>query len=141
MGYSKRWGSQQFQNLWESGVGFAHSHAQTSGLVTPRVFLPTSILSSAMCLPTNHPFLKPFSSLKKAIIRPRSSMPQSADISSNDLACPRSDLPILISPSSTIHAADMPVTSQIHSTLPAPQHPSLIKSILQMIRLKSLAME
>ncbi|KIK01063.1 hypothetical protein K443DRAFT_678753 [Laccaria amethystina LaAM-08-1] len=59
-----------------------------------------------MCLPTNHPFLKPFSSLKKAITRPRSPTPQS-NFTSNDLTCPRSDPPILIAPSSTIRAANI----------------------------------
>jgi hypothetical protein len=50
-------------------------------------------------------------------------MPQSADIASNDLARPSSDPPILITPSSTIRAADiaMPVTSKILSNLPAPK--------------------
>ncbi|KIJ95350.1 hypothetical protein K443DRAFT_683081, partial [Laccaria amethystina LaAM-08-1] len=80
-----------------------------------------------MCLPTNHPFLKPFSSLKKAITRPRSS----ADIASNDLARHRSDPPILMAPSSTIPAVDiaMPVTSQIPSNLPAPTSTSITHQI------------
>ena len=75
-----------------------------------------------MSIPTNNPLLKPLSSLKKAIARSRSRMPQSADIANNDLAhsC---DLPNLISPSSTIHAADiaMSVTSKKHFNLPAPK--------------------
>ena len=85
-------------------------------------FPSASISSSTMCIPTNHPFLKPFSSLKKAIARSRSPMPQSTDIASNDLARPSSDLPILITPSSTIRAADiaMPVTSKIPSNLHSP---------------------
>ena len=85
------------------------------------VFLSTSISSSTM--PTNHPFLKPFSSLKKAITRLRSRMPQSADIASNDLARPSSDPPILMTPSSTIHAVDiaMAVASKMPFNLPAPK--------------------
>ena len=47
-------------------------------------------------------------------------MPQSADIASNDLSRPSSDPPNLITPSSTIRAADMamPVTSKILLDLP-----------------------
>ena len=72
-----------------------------------------------MCIPTNHPILKPFSSLKKAITK----SPQSADIASDDLARPSSDSPILITPSSVIREADiaMPVTSKIHFNLSAPK--------------------
>jgi hypothetical protein len=108
-------------------LDFRTATPKTSGLATHRIFLLTSILSSTMCLPTNHPFLKPFSSLKKAITRPRSPLPQSTDITSKDLARPRSDLPILITPSSTIHAANiaMPVTGQLHSNLPAPKSRSI----------------
>ena len=71
----------------------------------------------------NFPFLKLLSSLKKAITRSRSLMPQSADIANNDLARPSSDPPILITPSSTIRAADiaMPVNSKILFNVPAPK--------------------
>ena len=89
--------------------------------ILTRLFLSTSISPSTM--PTNHPFLKPFSSLKKAITRLRSRMPQSADIASNDLARPSSDPPILMTPSSTIHAVDiaMAVASKMPFNLPAPK--------------------
>jgi hypothetical protein len=122
-----RRGRQQLQKSWET---LRTATPKTSSLATPRILLPTSTLSSTMCLPTNHPFLKPFSSLKKAIKRPRSPMPQS-DFTSNDLTRPRSDPPILITPSSTIRAADiaMPVTSQIPSNLPAPKSTSITHQI------------
>ncbi|KIJ97279.1 hypothetical protein K443DRAFT_681665 [Laccaria amethystina LaAM-08-1] len=65
-----------------------------------------------MCISTNA-FFKPFSILKEELTRSRSPMPQSADIANNDLARPSSDPLILITPSSTIRAADIaiPVTS------------------------------
>ena len=88
----------------------------------------TSSFSLSSCrltisMPNNHPFLKPFSRLKKAITRSRSPMPQSADVTSHDLARPISDPPTLITPSLTIHAADiaLPVTSKILFNLPAPK--------------------
>ena len=50
-------------------------------------------------------------------------MCQSTDIASNDLVRPTSDPPILITPSSTIRAADIatPVTSKINFDIPAPK--------------------
>ena len=97
--------------------------------VPTRLFLSTSISSSTM--PTNHHFLKPFSSLKKAITRSRSRTPQSADIASNDLARPSSDPPILMTPSSTIHAVDiaMPVASKMPFNLSAPKWISITHQI------------
>ncbi|KIK00092.1 hypothetical protein K443DRAFT_679455, partial [Laccaria amethystina LaAM-08-1] len=75
-----------------------------------------------MRMPTTHPFLKPFCSLKKAITRSRSPMALSADITTNDLARPSSDLPILTTPSSTIRAAEIaiPAISNIPFNLSAP---------------------
>jgi len=78
-------------------------------------FLPTSISSSTMCTPTNDLFLKSFSSLEKGFTRLHSPTPQSGKITSVNLARPSSAPPILITPSSTIPAADMamPITGKI----------------------------
>ena len=111
------------------GVGQWSSTALESGVVffaqprPKRLFLLTSILSSNNVYPNKLPFPQTVPSLKTAITRSRSLMAQSADIVSNDLARPSSDLPILITPSSTICAADiaMPVTSKMVFNIPAPK--------------------
>jgi hypothetical protein len=79
---------------------------------TPRDFLPTSISSSTMSSPTNDPFPKSFYSPETRL---HSSISQSGNITSLKLARPSSAPPILIKPSSTIHAADrtMLITGQI----------------------------
>ena len=95
---------------------------KTSGLATPNDATCSQLPSCRlmMSIPTNRRFLKPFSYLKRAFTKSRSPMAQSADIASDDLARPSSAPPILITPSSTLGAANiaMPVTSKIHFDLP-----------------------
>ena len=106
--------------LWESGVVFPaqpHSnkhHTSSSWLSSCRL---------TMCIPTNYPFLKPFSIVKKAITRSRSPIRHSTDITSNDLVRPSSNPPILVTPCSTIRAADIatPATSKIIFNVSAPK--------------------
>ena len=106
-------------------LSFTHSHTQNKQFRTPErasfSWLPSSRLTT--CIPTNHTFLNPISTLNKAIIRSRSPMSQSVDIASNDLARPSSDPLILITPSSIMRAADIatPVTSKIFFNLLAPK--------------------
>ena len=115
---------------------------QPSNKYALRLVLPNSILSSTMCIPTNHPFLKLFSSLKKAITRSRSPMPQSADTTSNELARPlSSDPPILITPSANIPVVDMVMSipgTILLNFLPHIENQLLIKLNLQVIGSKSL---
>jgi len=98
-----------------------------------------------MCTLPSDPFVEPFYSLKKASMRLLSPIPESADGTIINIAG-RSSAPLtLITPSSTIRAADiaMPVTSKILSNLPAPKWTLIAhcKSNLQVIRLKSLEKE
>ena len=68
-----------------------------------------------MCTLPSDPFVEPFYSLKKAFTRLLPPTPQSADCASINIARPSSAPPILMTPSSAIRAANipMPVTSKI----------------------------
>ena len=104
---------------------FPHSHTQTNTTPAPN-HASSSWLSSCrltMCIPTNYPFLKPFSIVKKAITRSRSPIRHSTDITGNDLVRPSCNPPIMVTPSSTIRAADiaMPATSKIIFNVPGPK--------------------
>ena len=97
---------------------------KTSSLATPwtRIFLLTSTSSPTMCTLPSDPFVEPFYSLKKAFTRLLSPIPESTYGTRINIA--RSSAPpILITQSSTIHAANiaMPVTSKIFFNLPAPK--------------------
>ena len=76
-----------------------------------------------MCTLPSDPFVEPFYNLKKAFMRLHSPIPESADGASINIARPGSAPPTLITPSSTIRAADIavPVTSKILYNLPAPR--------------------
>ena len=111
-------------NRWKrcgkAELSFSHSHTQISGLAMPqpRIFLLTSISSSTMCTLPSDPFVESFYSLKKTFQRL-----QSTDGTTFNIARPSSAPPILMTPSSTIGAANiaMPVFSKIHFDLPAPK--------------------
>ena len=76
-----------------------------------------------MCTLPSDPFVEPFYNLKKAFMRLHSPIPEFADGASINIARPGSATPTLITPSSTIRAADIavPVTSKILYNLPAPR--------------------
>ena len=124
---------QQTQQHWESGVVFAHSLTQNKSpchaLSTHLALISTSILSSTMCTQPSNPFAEPFYSLKKAFTRLLSPLPEPAN--GIIIARPSSGPSILITPSSTICAADidMPVTSKIPFHLPAPRSTLIIHQI------------
>ena len=104
---------------WKSGVVFAHSHAQNKPLPHLSIFFLTSISSSTTCTHPSDPFVEPFHSLKNAFTGLLSPIPESVDSTSINIARP-SSARLLITPSSTICAADiaMPSTS---NNLPAPK--------------------
>ena len=87
----------------------------------PLNLLSTFISSSTMCTQPSDPFVEPFYSLKKVFTRLLSSIPESADGTSINIARLSSASPTLITPCSTIRATDiaMPVTSKILSNVPA----------------------
>ena len=96
-----------------------------------------------MCTLRSDAFVEPFYNLKKAFMRL-----QFMDSTSVNIAYPSSGPPILMTPSLTIHAANiaMPVTSKTHFGyilifLPQSEHWLLIESNLQVIRLMSMGVE
>ena len=96
-----------------------------------------------MCTLRSDAFVEPFYSLKKAFMRL-----QFMDSTSMNIAYPSSGLPIMMTPSLTIHAANiaMPLTSKAHFGyilifLPQSEHWLLIESNLQVIRLMSMEVE
>ena len=114
-------GTAKSESVGERSCLFAQPHLEQAALTLwPHIFLSTSISSSTMCTLPSDPFVEPFYSLKKAFMRLLS---ESADGTSINMAHPGSALPTLITPSSTIRAADTskPVTSKILSNLPAPR--------------------
>ena len=117
-------GTAKSKSVGERSCLFAQPHLEQAELTLwPHIFLPTSISSSTMCTLPSDPFVEPFYSLKKAFMRLLSPISESADGTSINMAHPGSALPTLITPSSTIRAADTSksVTSKILSDLPAPR--------------------
>ena len=114
------WSSTNGNTVGDRSYPFRIATPKQVALATPlpRIFLLTSISSSTMCTLPSDPFVESFYSLKKTFLRL-----QSTDGTSFNIARPSSAPPILMTPSSTIRAANiaMPVTSKIHFDLPAPK--------------------
>ena len=140
---SKR--AQRWVAIFKAYLGLAWSSTalgkrscEISGLATPwtRIFLLTSISSSTMCTLPNDPFVEPLYSLKKAFTRLLPPTPQSADCANINIARPSSAPPILMTPSSTIRAANIPMpASKMLLNLSVPKWTlTLIESNFQVIR-------
>jgi len=116
-------------NRWKcfgkAELSFSHSHTQNKQPChTLNTHLPLNFhLVATMCTLPSDPFIEPFYSPKKAFTRLLSLVPESADGTSINIACPSSAPPILITQSLTIHTANiaMLVTSKIFINPPAPK--------------------
>ena len=96
----------------------------------------TSISSSTMCTLPSDPFVEPFYSLKKAFRGLLPPTPQSADCANINIARPSSAPPILMTPSSTILAANiaMPASKMLLNFSVPKWTLTLIESNFQVIR-------